>query len=486
MKKIVILLLFLLVFIGRAPAFGQVSADSISAILQRRESPMQHKKLVLSLRYYFSGRPLDSLTSAKRQLDGLLSRYQVNNVKAINYFVQTLYLMGLRQYAQAEGELVRAIDMAEYADDHYLLFACFTQLGFLQNLKGNTTEAVRSFRQARQEAIKLNDAYLQVLIDVNIADIYLRNTLYNQSLVYLNQSQALIAKQHMNEPVFVMMIYVNKAENYFNLGNTDSLSKYCNELFAMKLQDSRLHTFQQHSLYNLELLHGQYKQALAHLASLKKDPRYNFDETDEQNLANALYRDGQTDSARKIARRLIQDEAQKNHPEATLPLYEMLARIAAGKGEKDLAIQRFDQSLQQAKTQLLRLKEVDTIAARLKIDEMQGNYIRQEEAFKRDRLLLLFSFITVSILLIAGAVLYRNIRQKRQLEKLLFEAKKNELSFINSHQVRRHLSNILGIIDIISHGDDSYEAYLEGKSHLLSAAEDLDNSIREISEKLNG
>jgi len=485
MKKTGAVLLLLLIFISKAFAFDQVSADSILTILKHRDSPLQHKRLVLSIRYYFAGRPAGTLASAKRQLDSLLSVHYVGDVQAISLFAQTMYLMELKKYPQAEDVLVRAINIAGRADDHYLLYACFTQLAFLQDLKGNTTEAVANFRQARQEAIRLNDPYLQVLININISDIYHRNTLYSQSLVYLDQSQALLEKQHMNEPTFAMMICVNKTENYFNMGNADSLSKYSRKLFAMRMNDPHLYTYQQRSLYTLELLHRQYKQALAHMGALKQDPRYRFDETDEKNLANTLYQDGQLDSARKIARSLIADEAQQNHPEATVPLYEMLARIAVSKQEKDRAIKRFDQALQQAKMQLLRLKEVDTVAARLKMDEMQGNYIRREEGFKRDRLWLLFSFFMVSILLIAGAILYRNIRQKRRLEKLLFESKKSELSFINSHQVRRHLSNILGIIDTINHGDDSYEAYLEAKTYLFRAAEDLDNSIREINEKLS-
>jgi hypothetical protein len=130
------------------------------------------------------------------------------------------------------------------------------------------------------------------------------------------------------------------------------------------------------------------------------------------------------------------------------------------------------------------LVAVDTIAAGLRLDEMQNGYIRREDGFKRERLWLIFSVVTIGLVLIAGAMLYRNIRQKRKFEKLLFETKRNELAFINSHEIRRHLSNILGIIDTIGNSDDKHQSYLEAETHLLNAAKDLDNSIHYIADKL--
>lgn len=248
---------------------------------------------------------------------------------------------------------------------------------------------------------------------------------------------------------------------------------------------NRLYTYQQRSLYTLQLLRGHYKQASLYLAGLKKDDRYHFDIADEKSRADAFYKAGQLDSARTIGRLLIADTLQRNHPEVTLSIYEMLARIAMAKQEKDLAIQRFDAALQMAKQQLVRLAEVDTIATRLKLDDLESGYILREEGFKRERLWLIFSVVTISLILIAGAILYRSIRQKRHFERLLFETQKNELSYLNSHHLRRHVANILGVVDTIEHSDNRYGAYVEAEPHLLRAAKDLDHSIREITAKLD-
>lgn len=485
MKKITLLLLLAVFFSLPKNAGAQVSADSLLTILQLKDGPQKDKRLVLSLRYYYSGRPATSLVGAKKKLDSLLEGYHIRAAEPISLFAGAMYLMQLKAYEQAESALVRAIGLADRLENNYLLYGCFTQLAFLQSLKGSTTEAVTSFRQARLVASRLNDSYLQIMVDINISDLYHRNKLYSQSLVYLEQAQRMMAAQQLDEPMFAMMILANKAENYFSLGRADSLAHYSALLQQLRISSPRLYTFQQRNSYSLKLLRRRYDEVLRRLEILKKDSRYEFDLNDEQNLARVFYETGKLDSAQFIALRLIAAPAQRNHPEVTLPLYELLGRIALTKADKDQAARHFDMALQQAKLQITRLVEVDTIAARLKLDEMQRSYVQREETFRRERLWLLFSIIAIGLALVAGGLLYRNIRQKRRFEQLLYEARRDELSFINSHEVRRHVSNILGIMDTITHSEDRHQGYLEAEAHLLQAAQDLDGSIRHITEKLS-
>jgi len=111
---------------------------------------------------------------------------------------------------------------------------------------------------------------------------------------------------------------------------------------------------------------------------------------------------------------------------------------------------------------------------------------RREQTLKRERFWLIGCIMTTSLISVIGAIFYRNMSQKRHFERLLFEAKRNELAFINSHEVRRHLSNILGIIDTIRSSDNRYQIYTEVEAHLFKTATELDRSIRNIGDKLNG
>lgn len=224
---------------------------------------------------------------------------------------------------------------------------------------------------------------------------------------------------------------------------------------------------------------------LARIMALKCDVRYSYEFVDDKNLAIALYHMRELDSAQSILNRLVSDISQKNHPEQTLSLYEMLGHISMEQANKSQAILRFEEALQRAKMRINSLIEINTNATRLKLDEVQGNYIRSEKTFRRERFCLIVCIVIICAISVIGAILYRSIHQERHFERSLFEARRNELAFLNSHEVRRHLSNILGIIDTIRISENKQEIYMEVEAHLMKAAADLDSSIRNIADKLN-
>lgn len=468
-----------------AAASPTTKRDSLLTIFQIKDPVLQEKKLILDIRYYFGDIPENQLKAAKEELLHLLKSHQVRNQEALGYFVETLYLMQDKQYNAAEKVLIRAIDLAGKNEDHYLLYACFTQLAFLQEVKGNTPEAISSFRLAKKEALMLNDLYLRALININISDIYYKNNLYGQSLLYLDQAQALTNQLQPKDMLLQIMVWCNRGENYFRLGNADSLARYSGLLARAPYVTSRLYTYRKRMAYYLALLHRDYPQAMSRLQAARTDRAFHFNATDEQNLAEAWFQAGQTDSAKAIATRLLAGKTQENHPEVKLHLDELLGQIAAREGDSRESALQYQLALDQAKEHIRRLTQVDTISSQIKVDEMQGAYTRKDESYKRSQLWLLFTAVTAVFSIGIGAMLYRNVRQKRHYERLLFQLKRDELAFINSHEVRRHLSNILGIMEVIAHSEDRHEAYLQFEDHLLNAAGQLDTAIKNISAKLD-
>lgn len=451
------------------------------------DEDLRERKLVLYLRYYFGDMPESNLNAAKIKTDQLMQSHQVANRIAINFFIETLCQVRLMHFDEAEKTLFKTIELADKDNDDYLLYACFTHLGFLQTYQGNTIEAISSFRMAKKEATTLNDAYLQVVIDINISDIYYKNNLYSQSLYYLNQAQSLIFTHQIAEPKLKNAINNNKAEIYFRMNNVDSLKRYNQILNSTNTKNGShsLYIYRKRTDYYLDLLHHDYPKAINSMRALRKDKSFVFDNTDEQNLADAYFQAGQPDSARAIINSLLTGEAQNNHPEIKLHLYETLGQIAENKKDNIQAANNFKMALQQAREQITRLTRVDTISAQIKLDEIQGAYNRNVENYNKERLWLIFVVIVTVLTLIIGALFYLNIRRKKYYEKLLFNTKKKELAYINSHEVRRHLSNILGIIDVIKHSEDQHREYMQLEEHLLDAAASLDTAIKNISAKLD-
>jgi hypothetical protein len=478
-------LMFFCLFLRANATQSTVKQDSLLTILQMPDENLRERKLVLYLRYYFGDMPENDLNAAKVKTSQLMQSHKVANRTVINFFIETLCQIRLKQFSEAEKTLVKAIALANKASDDYLLYACFTHLGFLQTYQGNTIEAISSFGMAKKEATTLNDAYLQVVIDVNISDIYYKNNLYSQSLYYLNQAQSLMLTHQIKEPMLKNAINNNKAEIYFRMNNVDSLKRYNEILNNSKEGTYRLYVYRKRTDYYLDLLHHDYPKAINSMQVLRKDKLFAFDDTDKQNLAEAYFQAGQPDSARAIINSLLTGGEQNNHPEIKLHLYETLGQIAENKNDKIQAADNFKMALQQAREQISRLTRVDTISAQIKLDEIQGDYNRNVESYNKQRLWLIFTVIITVLTLVIGALFYLNIRRKKYYEKLLFNTKKKELAYINSHEVRRHLSNILGIIDVIKHSEDQHKEYVQLEEHLLEAAASLDTAIKNISAKLD-
>jgi hypothetical protein len=485
LKKICTTFLWICIAFHLKAAPIPIKPDSLINILKLKNEELRERRLINYIRNVWQENPVSSLTETKNELDKLLVNYNIPNEKAFDYFIESLYQSQLLNMKAAESTLLKAIEVAEKAEDDYLLYTFFTHLGFLQTYTGNTIDAVSSFRIAKKQAIALKDAYLEVLIDINISDIYYRNNLYNQSLFYLTQALWLINEHHLSEQRLKNAIYYNKAETYFRMDNIDSLKKYNRILQDVKSGTFRLYIFRKRTDYYLQLLNRNYEAAITNIIKLQKDTLYRYDNTDEQNLADAYYSAGKPDSAKHIITKLLNNPAQNNHPEIKLHLYRILGQIAQQQNDYKKAAYNFKMALQQSEDHIARLTQVGNISSEIKIDEMQGAYLHKEEVYQRERLWLIFMIITAVLTIVIVTVSYRSAKQKRYYERILFTARKEELAFINSHEVRRHVSNILGIIDMIKHGDNKYEEYLQAEDHLLTAAENLDQSIKNISEKLD-
>jgi signal transduction histidine kinase len=268
------------------------------------------------------------------------------------------------------------------------------------------------------------------------------------------------------------------------MNRVDSLKFYHNKL-AVKKGLIKSYTYKMRTKYYLDLLNHNYAKALQTILALKKDTAYQYSNTDEQNLAEAYYLGGNLDSAKYYLNRLIAEPEQDNHPEIKFRLYEVLGEIAGKERLHEQAAQDFKQALKEYKDHLNRLTQVGNISSQIKLDEIQGLYLKQEEGYKKERLWLILCVVVALLIIGVVAMIYRNVRQKRYYEKLLFAAKKEELAYINSHEIRRHLCNIKGIIEMIKQSDDKQREYLQAEDHLYSETEKLDKAIKNISLKLD-
>ncbi|RKR84851.1 hypothetical protein BDD43_5104 [Mucilaginibacter gracilis] len=480
LKKVSVLFLLVCFLLGADAVRASIQSD-LPLICKIKDQNQRERKLVSFVKSVFEYRPADSLVIFKGQVNLIFDQYNIDKV-ALNYFIDCITQQRLQHLDKADNFIGKAIEVAAKNSDHYLLYSFFTHMAFMHTYKGNTIEAVTSFRLAKKEATILNDDYLQVLIAINISDIYYHNNFYGQSLSYLNLAASILQKQHINEQRLINLVNYNKAENFFRMRELDSLTRYADILNHTLTGTYKLYIFKNRINYCLTFLQRNYSTAIKQIIALKTDKLYKFDLTDQQNLADAYFNANLPDSAKHTIDNLLALPELYNHPEVKFHLYEVLGAIAQNEHNGNLAATNYKEALLQVEDQVNRLTQVGNIQSQMKIDEVQGAYIQKEEAYKHQRMWLIFIIIAAVLSIGIVAVFYR---QKRYYEKLLFTTKKEELAFINSHEVRRHLSNIIGIITVIKHSDDKFKDYQQAEEHLFTSTQGLDDSIKNISDKLD-
>jgi hypothetical protein len=180
LKKVLLFMFFYSVFHCSHAFSAPNKTDSLSNILILKDQYLKEKKLIVYILHTFDRIPMYEFKAAQLQTRGLLYRYKEPNRIAFEYFIEGIYQRRTSRLNEAENNLLNAIEAAGKNADHYLLYTFFSHLAFLQTYKGNTIDAVNSFRLAKQEAVSLKDARLQVLIAINISDIFYRKYIYNQ------------------------------------------------------------------------------------------------------------------------------------------------------------------------------------------------------------------------------------------------------------------------------------------------------------------
>ncbi len=475
-----ILLLAITACSFKAASQPHVKKDSLVNYIELKDQVERETKVTRYFKSFFQNAPLNQLETKKKSILDTFARYSILNQESMLYFMESIYQRRLSNLKESQKALVKAIDEAHKTDDHFLLQQYFIHLAFVQTDEGNSIEAINSYDLAKQEIKKLNDPRLEVVLNVNISDVYYKSGLYTQSLAYLDQAQKILDDNKLDRPNILAIINYNKAENYFRTNNYDSLQAIHKRLFSPHNKSYKLYTYQKRTGYYLNLLKHDYKGAIKLINALIRDTLYVKSDLEEQRLADAYLSNGQIDSAQYMVEKQLAQPSQINHPEIKYRLYELLGEIAQRKNNQMAAADNFKLSLNELKQNLNNISQAGNKSTQLKINE----YYVSQLKYEHERLWMMFAIALAVLAVIVVAIFYRSSRQKRHYEKLLFEAKKSELAFINSHEVRNHLSNMLGLLDLVK-DIETKEELLKVREHLLYSAEELDKNIRNVSKKLS-
>lgn len=434
----------------------------------------------LTISYIMTPTDTDHISTDKQLLLTALSQSQISAKKAFAYEIEALAAKKLRKLEEAKKYILLALK--ETGEGKPQLARLLGILAFIETDLENYMGAMESYLMVGKIFQKNRDTARLIFNYGNIADLYIKNNLYDEAIHALNQATELSLKQGKN---FVPnIIYQNKAITYFYLQNPDSL-----EFYTQKVLRGEKRFF-----YNVIVEHRLKYMELF----LKKDPAVieaiqlvlnNFRDEDHVfttiHLARAYLLFNKTNEAKKLVFGLLSSPNLKDPGYTRSMLYDLLGDAFQIEKNFELSSRYYEKGMNQSLLNAENMMRTGSILTFLKYDEIKNKYVMAQENLKVRKNYFILLITLAAMVIITLFLLYRSARMKRKYNELKYDKLNKEISFMNSHEVRRYLSNIQGIIMVIQMSEDKKTTYAELEEALFDSATHLDNSIKSIVTKLH-
>ncbi|MCD0489662.1 hypothetical protein LPB86_15575 [Pedobacter sp. MC2016-14] len=458
------------------------SPDPLGEILLKKETDDKKQQRIADLCYdrFLIGSGGEQLSAS--MVDSLL-KYSISGHEELQAFIKILSLRRKAEFKKAARLLDEAIEMAQLHDEQIFLYQFYLNQAYVQTDMGNSLNAVFSYRQARKVAEALGNTDFKLTTDIGVSDIYMHIGLYTQALRYLNQAQLSYTQHNYKSASTQKLIYLNKAEVYFKMGALDTLKRYLN--LAKKITGPTVRP--DRDIMRLEyfalMLDKKYDLAAPKIEYLLATGNQYYKGLDSLYLAKCYYQAGRLDTAFSLASQLAENEYLVS-PQIRIDAYKLLASIALDKNQASKANYYLKLALEESEDYRHGITKIADLASELRLDRMESGYTARDLIYRKEKIILVLLVILALLTIVVIFVSYTKTRQKNHYQKLVNQARSEELAFINSHQVRKPLANIIGICSLLeSEGQpaDELKQYLE---YVHEEAKQMDGWLKEVEKKL--
>jgi len=482
MRSFIITVVYIILVNTGSNAHAYTHTDTLSTIVKNKSDDFIKQRQLTTL---FSNRfLLSSLNDYQiKEIDDSLNKYKVSGSKELGWLAKIFVLRRTNGLAAAEKMLIDAIGVAQNHQETYLLYYFYINLAYVQTDQNNVVGAIHNYRQARKVAHELSDLELVFSTDIGISDIFTTIGLYQQGLIYLNSSQQQVEDPVNSTSPSRATIYLNKAEIFFRIDKLDSLVRY-QKLYSKygKKSDDVVRNLKRLDYYKL-ILSNQPQKAIVLIRDLLNTGNLYYKNVDRWFLAQSLYAVKNLDSSVLEAHQILRDDKYGPSP-IRLNAYRLIATVAENKNQHPLAEHYFKLALTESEGFTVKMRSVDLLSTELRQDRLDAAYQAQYLVYQKERTVL-FASIAVTILIIMIIYLfYRNVIQKSNYQKLLHDTRSRELEFINSHEVRKPLANILAISVLLKEKGNTLEENNSYYEILDQQVKEMDQKLREVEMKL--
>ncbi|RAJ29104.1 tetratricopeptide repeat protein [Pedobacter cryoconitis] len=421
----------------------------------------------------------ENLSGNREILLSVITKSDLPDKKAFSYEIEALYAKRLLKFEQAKRYIIKALDETPQENPRFIRLLRI--LAFIDTDLENYMRAMESYLIIEKQLQNLQDTNKLILNYTNIADLYIKSSLYQEAIAALDTAHHLAVQQ--GKAQIQLLVYENKATAYFHLNNLDSLSYYADKVAKSPAQSAN--SGNMYRLRYMILLLKKDKRSIDEIKTL-------IDKADDPeklytylHLAQAYLLFDQTEKAREIALILLSSGDLKNLGHMRCKLFNIVGDAFIKDKKFALAAQYYKKATDQAAVNTVRTMKTGSILNYLKYDEIKKKYVVAQEDLQVRQNYFMLCMAVAGMIILAFIFLYRSLKMKKKYDELMFNKLNSEISFINSHEIRGYLSNILGIIMVIRMSEDRKETYLEFEQALFDSAENLDHSIQNIAKKLN-
>lgn len=473
--------LFFLSSTSKAASSVPVSKrDTLKLLLT--ETDIEKRQTMMMDYLYLHFLYTDTYDQSFGKVQQTINTVDAEDSRGISDFMRGLICYRKFQFPDAEAYLIKAITFAHETKNDFLLYHYYSVLAYTQVNNGNALGSVHSYQLARNKTEILDNKVYRLKNDVNLASLYMSLDLYTEAIFHLNEAENLISQVPDDDDLNKTYVYYNKGEVSFKLGQLDSLQFYADKLSRVNDAVLDVVRLRKRLTYFLLMLGHDYKQSISIINEILVADKLDAD-LDISNLAECYYRSGAIDSAASV-QKLILDDKKYNDNGIRHRALIMLTEIAEKKDNLSEAYHYSKLATLEQEKFLKKLIGVGNISSQIRLDQNEASFMEKMLQYQKERTVMLIIIVSIVLMLIILILLYINIKQKRNIEQLLHKQKTREAAFVSSHEVRKHLANILGLCKLLDSPEIKNEDIQIYGQYIKKSAVDMDESLKLVEDKL--
>ncbi len=395
-----------------------------------------------------------------------------------------------RQYDSAISVLQRALKTGIENTDIPLIFYANLQLCQVFQRVGYYPLALLSCNEGLNAASRAKNTKAIIYAYTKKSELFFELRTFRRSLESLRNAYILLdGKNIKKNDNLRAAILKDEIKCFAKLGTLDSLLMTKKKLDGLSSNDPFIEYAKTCGNVEANRIENNFSQQITDLQKLLNITRTTAFE-DPLNVAvelgKAFYNNGQYNEALKILDSVEHYVAGLNQLSVLRDLYLAKAQAYSRMNNLTAALNYYEMNERIYDSISVNSTIAKNMDMSISVSTLKNNLGEAVKEKNLQRKVVIFTIVISVLSLTLLFLLFRYVVNRNKMHRMEMKQQMKELSFINSHEVRKYLANIMGIVEVIKMEDHSFEVYKQFEDALFKNVDDLDQSIKTLAQKLYG